>query len=111
MDKLRNYFEFQYRHEQQHSGQSGRHPCASVADQGDGDQGSFCITKMVQAMNRQLDVSFELTQEITELSTDLLTLSRVLGIFLDNAIELLPKPNRNGFILQSCARCILLFSY
>lgn len=54
-------------------------------------------TKMVQAMNRQLDVSFELTQEITELSTDLLTLSRVLGIFLDNAIEAASETEQKRF--------------
>ena len=54
-------------------------------------------TKMVQAMNRQLDVSFELTQEITELSTDLLTLSRVLGIFLDNAIEAASETKQKRF--------------
>ena len=54
-------------------------------------------TKMVQEMNRQLDVSFELTQEITELSTDLLTLSRVLGIFLDNAIEAASFPSGRAF--------------
>ena len=52
---------------------------------------------MVQAMNRQLDVSFELTQEITELSTDLLTLSRVLGIFLDNAIEAASETEQKRF--------------
>ncbi|MFR6589236.1 MAG: Spo0B domain-containing protein [Gallintestinimicrobium sp.] len=62
MDKLRNYFDSSIVTSSKHSGQSGRHPCASVADQGDGDQGSL-YTKMVQAMNRQLDVSFELTQE------------------------------------------------
>lgn len=54
-------------------------------------------TKMVQAMNCQLDVSFELTQEITELSTDLLTLSRVLGIFLDNAIEAASETEQKRF--------------
>ena len=54
-------------------------------------------TKMVQAMNRQLNVSFELTQEITELSTDLLTLSRVLGIFLDNAIEAASETDQKRF--------------
>ena len=48
-------------------------------------------------MNRQLDVSFELTQEITELSTDLLTLSRVLGIFLDNAIEAASETEQKRF--------------
>ena len=41
--------------------------------------------------------NFELTQEITELSTDLLTLSRVLGIFLDNAIEAASETEQKRF--------------
>ena len=66
-------------------------------------------TKMVQAMNRQLDVSFELTQEITELSTDLLTLSRVLGIFLDNAIEAASETEQKRFHIAIVCKGILLF--
>lgn len=66
-------------------------------------------TKMVQAMNRQLDVSFELTQEITELPPICSLFPECWVFFWITRSKLLPKPNRNGFILQSCARCILLF--
>ncbi|MDD6207361.1 MAG: GHKL domain-containing protein [Clostridiales bacterium] len=44
-------------------------------------------TKCIEAMNRQIDVSLELTETIRQIPTDLLALSRILGIYLDNAIE------------------------
>lgn len=44
-------------------------------------------TKLIQAMNLNLRISLELTDEITAINMDLLILSRVLGIYLDNAIE------------------------
>ena len=96
MDKLRNYFD------------SSIVTCSSILVNQDDTLARLSLikvteikgllyTKMVQAMNRQLDVSFELTQEITELSTDLLTLSRVLGIFLDNAIEAASETEQKRF--------------
>lgn len=44
-------------------------------------------TKLVQAMNLGLNVSLELTEEVKSISADLLVLSRILGIYLDNAME------------------------
>lgn len=44
-------------------------------------------TKIVQAMNLNLNVELELVEEITRIDMNLLTLSRVLGIYLDNAME------------------------
>lgn len=66
-------------------------------------------TKMVQAMNRQLDVSFELTQESQNFPLICSLFPECWVFFWITRSKLLPKPNRNGFILQSCARCILLF--
>lgn len=66
-------------------------------------------TKMVQAMNRQLDVSFELTQESQNCPPICSLFPECWVFFWITRSKLLPKPNRNGFILQSCARCILLF--
>lgn len=44
-------------------------------------------TKLIQAMNQDLDIHLELTDEITSIPMNLLILSRVLGIYLDNAME------------------------
>lgn len=44
-------------------------------------------TKLVQAMNLDLDIDLELSEEITAIGMNLLILSRVLGIYLDNAME------------------------
>lgn len=44
-------------------------------------------TKLVQAMNLRLNVTLELTEEIAEIRMNLLVLSRILGIYLDNAME------------------------
>lgn len=44
-------------------------------------------TKLVQAMNQNLNISLELTQEITSINMNSSALSLMLGIFLDNAIE------------------------
>lgn len=44
-------------------------------------------TKLIQAMNLGLNVSLELTEEIAEIPMNLLVLSRILGIYLDNAME------------------------
>ncbi|MDO4292329.1 MAG: GHKL domain-containing protein [Eubacteriales bacterium] len=44
-------------------------------------------TKLIQAMNLDLNVTLELRQEITRIPMNLLTLTRILGIFLDNAME------------------------
>ena len=44
-------------------------------------------TKLVQAMNLRLNVTLELTEEISEIRMNLLVLSRILGIYLDNAME------------------------
>lgn len=52
-------------------------------------------TKLIQAMNLDLNVSLELSDEITNIEMNLLILSRVLGIYLDNAMEAaLPTPER-----------------
>ena len=39
------------------------------------------------AIELHIAVTIEMTEEISEISVDALDLSRVLGIFLDNAIE------------------------
>lgn len=44
-------------------------------------------TKLIQAMNLDLNVSLELTQEFDHFPVNMLMLTRVLGIFLDNAME------------------------
>lgn len=44
-------------------------------------------TKLIQAMNLDLNVSLELTQEFFHFPVNMLTLTRILGIFLDNAME------------------------
>ena len=44
-------------------------------------------TKLIQAMNLNLNVSLELTQEFYSFPVNMLTLTRILGIFLDNAME------------------------
>ncbi len=44
-------------------------------------------TKLVQAMNLDLNITLELTHEITSVNMNLLVLCRVLGIYLDNAME------------------------
>lgn len=44
-------------------------------------------TKLVQAMNQNLNISLELTQKITSINMNSSVLSLILGIFLDNAIE------------------------
>lgn len=44
-------------------------------------------TKLIQAMNLDLNVSLELTQEFYSFPVNMLTLTRILGIFLDNAME------------------------
>lgn len=44
-------------------------------------------TKLVQAMNQDLDIHLELSEEITAIQMNLLVLSRILGIYLDNAME------------------------
>ena len=49
--------------------------------------------KLVQAMNLDLNIILEITDEILQIDTDLLVLSRVLGIYLDNAIEAAAKTN------------------
>lgn len=44
-------------------------------------------TKIVEAFNHNICISFEMTDEISYIDTDLLSLSRLLGIYLDNALE------------------------
>ena len=44
-------------------------------------------TKLIEAMNQQLNICLELKDEITHIDMDLLTLCRILGIYLDNALE------------------------
>lgn len=48
---------------------------------------SLLYTKLITALNQKLNVTLELTEEISEIAMDELDLSRILGIFLDNARE------------------------
>ena len=43
--------------------------------------------KLISAMNQQLDITLEIQEEINSISMDMLDLSRIIGIFMDNAIE------------------------
>lgn len=44
-------------------------------------------TKIIEAFSHNIYVSLEMTDEISRIDTDLLSLSRLLGIYLDNALE------------------------
>ncbi len=55
--------------------------------------------KLVQAMNLDLNIILEITDEILQIDTDLLVLSRVLGIYLDNAIEAAAKTNEKILLI------------
>lgn len=60
-------------------------------------------TKLIQAMNLNLNVSLELTQKFCCFPVNMLTLTRILGIFLDNAMEaavLTPERRFHIAILQ-----------
>ena len=48
---------------------------------------SIVSSKLLYAIELHIAVTIEMTEEISEISVDALDLSRVLGIFLDNAIE------------------------
>lgn len=48
---------------------------------------SIISAKLLYAMELNINVSIEVTEEISEILIDTIDLSRVLGIFLDNAIE------------------------
>lgn len=56
-------------------------------------------TKMIEGMNRQLEIHLELKDEITHIGMDLLTLCRVLGIYLDNALEAAASSDNKTLIL------------
>ena len=44
-------------------------------------------SKLVVAMNQELDITLEIQDEIESVSMEMLDLSMVIGIFMDNAIE------------------------
>jgi len=48
---------------------------------------SIVSSKLLYATELHIAVTVEMTEEISEISVDALDLSRVFGIFLDNAIE------------------------
>ena len=96
MDKLRNYFDSSIVTSSSILVNSGRHPCASVADQGDGDQGSF-VYKNGTGNEPSAGCFLRADAGNHRTSTDLLTLSRVLGIFLDNAIEAASETEQKRF--------------
>lgn len=56
-------------------------------------------TKLIEAMNLQLQISLELKDEITHIDMDLLTLCRVLGIYLDNALEAAVLSDEKALVL------------
>lgn len=55
--------------------------------------------KLVQAMNLDLEIMLELTDEISHIDMNLLILSRVLGIYLDNAIEAATKTDEKVLLV------------
>nr|WP_241957978.1 GHKL domain-containing protein [Staphylococcus agnetis] len=44
-------------------------------------------TKILQAQERQIEISVEVADEINEINMEMIDLSRILGIIMDNAIE------------------------
>lgn len=48
---------------------------------------SIISTKLLYAMELNINVNIEVTEEISEISMDTVDLARILGVFLDNAIE------------------------
>lgn len=64
--------------------------------------------KLVQAMNLDLNIILEITDEILQIDTDLLVLSRVLGIYLDNAIEAAAKTNEKILLIAVLCKMSML---
>lgn len=48
---------------------------------------SLLYVKLIAALNQKLNITLELTEPVTEIAMDEVDLSRMLGIFLDNARE------------------------
>ncbi|QJU14076.1 GHKL domain-containing protein [Blautia pseudococcoides] len=48
---------------------------------------SIISAKLLYAMELNINVNIEVTEEISEISMDTVDLARILGVFLDNAIE------------------------
>ncbi|BFL45261.1 sensor histidine kinase [Lactonifactor longoviformis] len=72
---------------------------------------SLLYTKVIQAITQELSLSVDIPYKVERVSMDMIDLTRILGIFLDNALEAAAISDKRELyigILQEEDRCIFL---
>lgn len=86
MKKLRDFFEEQILTQEHHRGNSifeiGKLSNLLILE-----LKGLLYTKIIEANTKEIDVNVDIPYPVTSVSIDIIDLSRILGVFLDNAIE------------------------